>query len=73
MFKINLNFMRRQTYVIKRNMTDHDFLMRIRIGDLLVDESGKKGRVIAIDRYNRIGEVHYYFRRDKGGTVLCII
>jgi hypothetical protein len=47
--------------------------MRIRIGDLLIDESGKKGRVIAIDRHDRRGEVHYYFRRNKGGTILCII
>jgi len=48
-------------------------LNSIKIGDSLTDESGKSGKVIAIEKVIRKHETHYYFQRERIGTVLIIV
>lgn len=58
---------------IKRASLDINQLDSIRIGDFLSDEYGKSGKVFEIEKVERYGEYHYYFKLSKTGTILIIL
>ncbi|RLJ80669.1 hypothetical protein [Pedobacter alluvionis] len=58
---------------IKRASINVNQLDSIKIGDFLSDEYGKSGKVCEIEKINRSGEFHYYFKLSKSGTILIIL
>ncbi|MGQ7855601.1 hypothetical protein ACUN24_15320 [Pedobacter sp. WC2501] len=58
---------------IKRASINVNQLDSIKIGDFLSDEYGKSGKVCEIEKINRCGEFHYYFKLFKAGTILIIL
>jgi hypothetical protein len=69
----NGNLMERNATLIKRASINVNFLDNIKVGDLLSDEYGKSGKVCEIEKINRHGEFHYYFKLLKSGTILIIL
>ena len=67
------NLMEKTSTLIKRASTDVHQLDSIKIGDFLSDEYGKSGKVCEIEKVNRKGEFHYYFKLLKSGTILIIL
>lgn len=59
--------------LIKRASINVNLLDNIKVGDLLSDEYGKSGKVSGIEKINRHGEFHYYFKLFKSGTILIIL
>jgi hypothetical protein len=69
----NGNLMEKSATLIKRASINVNVLDSIKIGDLLADEYGKSGKVCEIEKINRHGEYHYYFKLLKSGTILIIL
>jgi len=69
----NCNLMEKTATLIKRGSLNVNQLDSIKIGDLLADEYGKSGKVCEIEKVNRHGEFHYYFKLFKSGTILIIL
>lgn len=69
----NRNLMEKNATLIKRASINVNLLDSIKIGDLLADEYGKSGKVCEIEKINRHGEFHYYFKLLKSGTILIIL
>ncbi len=69
----NCNLMEKTATLIKRASLNVNQLDNIKIGDLLADEYGKSGKVCEIEKVNRHGEFHYYFKLLKSGTILIIL
>ncbi len=69
----NRNLMEKSATLIKRASINVNLLDSIKIGDLLADEYGKSGKVCEIEKVNRHGEYHYYFKLLKSGTILIIL
>jgi hypothetical protein len=69
----NGNFMENSATLIKRASINANLLDSIKVGDLLSDEYGKSGKVCEIEKINRHGEFHYYFKLLKSGTILIIL
>ncbi|WP_162800082.1 hypothetical protein [Pedobacter jeongneungensis] len=65
--------MEKSATLIKRASINVNLLDSIKIGDLLADEYGKSGKVCEIEKVNRYGECHYYFKLLKSGTILIIL
>ncbi|MGM9478203.1 hypothetical protein ACS5PU_17385 [Pedobacter sp. GSP4] len=65
--------MEKSTTLIKRSAINIHQLDSIKIGDMLSDEYGKSGKVCGIEKINRFGEVQYYFKLLKSGTILIIV
>ncbi|RBQ11357.1 hypothetical protein [Pedobacter miscanthi] len=65
--------MEKSATLIKRASINVNLLDSIKIGDLLADEYGKSGKVCEIEKVNRHGECHYYFKLLKSGTILIIL
>ncbi|WP_316844881.1 hypothetical protein [Pedobacter psychrodurus] len=65
--------MEKNATLIKRASINVNFLDNIKVGDLLSDEYGKSGKVCEIEKINRQGEFHYYFKLLKSGTILIIL
>lgn len=72
-FTIKCNLMEKSSTLIKRASTNVHQLDSIKIGDFLADEYGKSGKVCEIEKINRKGEFHYYFKLLKSGTILIIL
>lgn len=70
---LNGNLMEKNATLIKRASINVNFLDNIKVGDLLSDEYGKSGKVCEIEKINRHGEFHYYFKLLKSGTILIIL
>lgn len=70
---LNRNLMEKSATLIKRASINVNLLDSIKIGDLLADEYGKSGKVCEIEKVNRHGEFHYYFKLLKSGTILIIL
>lgn len=70
---LNRNLMEKNATLIKRASINVNLLDSIKIGDLLADEYGKSGKVCEIEKVNRHGEFHYYFKLLKSGTILIIL
>jgi hypothetical protein len=67
------NLMEKSATLIKRASINVNLLDNIKVGDLLADEYGKSGKVCEIEKINRHGEFHYYFKLLKSGTILIIL
>ncbi len=65
--------MEKRATLIKRASINISQLDSIKIGDMLSDEYGKSGKVCEIEKINRRGEFHYYFKLSKSGTILIIL
>ncbi|SDG65760.1 hypothetical protein SAMN05421827_10954 [Pedobacter terrae] len=65
--------MEKKATLIKRAALDINQLDKIKIGDFLSDEYGKSGKVCEIEKIERRGEYHYYFKLSKSGTILIIM
>ncbi|MEH3114848.1 hypothetical protein [Pedobacter terrae] len=65
--------MEKRATLIKRASLNINQLDSIKIGDFLSDEYGKSGKVCEIEKINRYGEYHYYFKLSKSGTILIIL
>nr|WP_199157951.1 hypothetical protein [Pedobacter sp. ASV2] len=58
--------------LIKRTLPLHE-LDSIKCGEKIFDESGKSGIVEDIEVLRFRGEVQYYYRLKKNGTILIIV
>lgn len=65
--------MNKTATLIRRAAINMHQLDSIKIGDFLADEYGKSGKVCEIEKINRRGEFHYYFKLLKSGTILIIV
>lgn len=65
--------MDKQIRMLKRSALNSILLDNIKVGDLIADEFGKKGKVSGIEKVNRNQQSHYYFHLHKNGTILFIL